>query len=257
LWSAVGLSVALAIGMDNFLRLCDGAALMDDHFRTAPLAKNMPVLLAMLGIWQRNFMGAAAQAVLPYSERLRELPRYLQQLEMESNGKSVTRDGTSADYATAPVIFGECGTVGQHSFHQWLHQGSDIIPADFIGVAEDDSQAPDHHAALLANMAAQAAALAFGRAAAELPQDVYAGNRSSNILTLAKLDPEHLGMLLALYEHKTFVQGVIWNINSFDQPGVELGKKMAKALETQTAPQGRVETFTAALFRNLEGFAGN
>ena len=150
---------------------------------------------------------------------------------MESNGKSVTRDGTSVDYATSPVLFGECGTVGQHSFHQCLHQGSDAIAADFIGVAQDDLNLPDHHRAMLSNMAAQMGALALGQTQATTPQDVYPGGRSSNLLLLDKLDPFRLGMLLALYEHKTFVQGIVWNINSFDQPGVELGKRMAKTLE--------------------------
>ncbi|MGB9153941.1 MAG: glucose-6-phosphate isomerase [Alphaproteobacteria bacterium] len=231
LWSAVGLSIALAIGNAGFRDLLAGAAAMDAHFLSAPFDANMPVMLALLGIWNRNFMGSPSLAILPYCERLRDLPRYLQQLEMESNGKSVTRDGTSVDYATSPVLFGECGTVGQHSFHQCLHQGSDAIAADFIGVAQDDQNLPDHHRAMLSNMAAQMGALALGQTQATTPQDVYPGGRSSNLLLLDKLDPFRLGMLLALYEHKTFVQGIVWNINSFDQPGVELGKRMAKTLE--------------------------
>ncbi len=230
-WSAVGLSVALAVGMDHFEKMLEGAAIMDEHFLNAPLAQNMPVLMALLGIWNGNFLGAQAQAILPYSERLRDLPRYLQQLEMESNGKSVTRDGHMADYATAPVMFGECGTVGQHSFHQWLHQGSHPTPADFIGVVEDDLTLPEHHRAMQSNMAAQACALAFGQDA-DIPQEKYPGSRPSNILMLDRLDPYHFGMLLALYEHKVFVQGVVWNINSFDQPGVELGKRLAKGIAT-------------------------
>jgi glucose-6-phosphate isomerase len=160
------------------------------------------MLLALLGIWQRNFLEASALAILPYSERLRDLPRYLQQLDMESNGKVVTRSGETADYKTAPIIFGECGTVGQHSFHQWLHQGSDKAAADFIGVVEDDLSHSEHHRVLLSNMTAQAGALAFGSAEASKPQDHYAGGRSSNLILLDKLDPYHLGMLLALYEHK-------------------------------------------------------
>jgi glucose-6-phosphate isomerase len=237
LWSAVGLSVALAVGYDHFSHLLDGAAAMDRHFLTAPLAANMPVLMGLLGIWNRNFHDASSLAILPYCERLRELPRFLQQLDMESNGKSVTRDGLRLDYKTAPVIFGECGTVGQHSFHQDLHQGTDIIPADFIGVSTDDLDRAAHHRAVLANMAAQAAALACGQTEARNAADIYPGNRPSNVLMLDRLDPYRLGLLLALYEHKIFVQGAIWDINSFDQPGVELGKRMAKALEAGPSQQ--------------------
>jgi glucose-6-phosphate isomerase len=164
---------------------------------------------------------------------LRDLPRYLQQLEMESNGKSVTRDGNPVACETAPIIFGDCGTVSQHSFHQWLHQGTDMVPADFIGVIEDDLRHPEHHQAVLANMAAQATALAFGRPDAASAHEVYTGNRSSNLLLLDRLDPAGLGMLLALYEHKVFVQGILWNLNSFDQPGVELGKRLAQGLKTR------------------------
>jgi glucose-6-phosphate isomerase len=230
LWSAAGLSIALAVGPENFGELLRGAEAMDAHFKTAPPAENMPVVLAMLGVWSRNFLNCAAHAVLPYSERLRELPRYLQQLEMESNGKTTGRDGKPVPVKTAPVIFGECGTVGQHSFHQWLHQGSDIASADFIGVVRDDLAHPDHHRALLANLAAQAGALAFGQKQAATPQDVYPGNRPSTILMLDRLDPSGLGRLLALYEHKVFVQSVIWGTNPFDQPGVELGKRLARSL---------------------------
>jgi glucose-6-phosphate isomerase len=253
LWSAAGLSAALALGAENFNRLLQGAAAMDAHFRDAPLERNAPVLLAMLGIWARDFLGAKAHAVLPYSERLRELPRYLQQLEMESNGKSVSRDGTPVAAATAPVIFGECGTVGQHGFHQWLHQGSDIASADFIGVAKDDLARPEHHQALLSNLVAQAGALAFGQPQAAAPQDVYAGNRPSTIVMLDKLDPYHLGMLLALYEHKVFVQSVIWNINPFDQPGVELGKRMARALAAGATAEDPTGSFMAALYARSKG----
>jgi glucose-6-phosphate isomerase len=250
LWSAVGLSVALAIGNDHFRKLLEGAAAMDAHFQNAPLASNMPVILALLGIWNRNFLGCAAHAVLPYSERLRDLPRYLQQLEMESNGKSVTREGKAVDYATAPVIFGECGTVVQHSFCQCLHQGSDTIPADFIAVAHDDLGKPEAHRAVLSNLAAQMGALAFGRPDASKPQDVYPGMRPSSLIRLDKLDPTCLGMLLALYEHKTFVSGIIWDINSFDQPGVELGKRMAKDLEKGT-PAGEKNDIIGRFFKML------
>lgn len=247
LWSAVGLSLALAIGMDNFQKLLEGAALMDTHFRTAPLAQNMPVLLALLGIWQRNFWHTQSLAILSYSEKLREFPRYLQQLEMESNGKSVTRDGKFTDYETAPVLFGECGTVGQHSFHQLLHQGSNIVPVDFIGIAADDQNLPTHHHVLLANMVAQAGAFAFGQPEAASPHDVYVGGRPSSIIVLDHLDPFHFGMLLALYEHKTFVQGVVWNINSFDQPGVELGKRLAQALQKTALAEPASETSSLSL----------
>ncbi len=240
LWSAVGLSVALAIGNDNFRDLLAGAEAMDAHFQSAPMAANMPVILALLGVWNRNFLGSASLAILPYCERLRDLPRYLQQLEMESNGKSVTRGGETVDYKTVPVLFGDCGTISQHSFHQCLHQGSDPIPADFIGVANDDLNRPESHRALLSNLAAQMGALAFGQKQAAVPQDVYPGGRPSNLVLLDNLDPRRLGMLLALYEHKTFVQGVLWDVNSFDQPGVELGKRMARGLEKDASSGAQV-----------------
>jgi glucose-6-phosphate isomerase len=244
-WSAVGLVLQLAIGTKNFTDFLAGADAMDAHFQTAPLASNMPVMLAMLGIWNRNFLEAPALAVLPYCERLRNFPRYLQQLEMESNGKSVTREGLPVDFETAPVLFGECGTVGQHSFHQWLHQGTTAIPADFIAIATDDLGKTAHHRVVLSNLAAQMGALAFGQKTAASPHDVYPGGRSSNLILLERLDPFHLGMLLALYEHKVFVQGVIWGINSFDQPGVELGKRMAKGLGETIAPQSQTDPAAA------------
>jgi len=251
LWSAVGLAVELAIGTAPFEKLLQGAAAMDTHFRDAPFERNAPVMLAMLGIWARNFMGFQAHAVLPYSERLRDLPRYLQQLEMESNGKSVSRDGTPVEVKTAPVIFGDCGTIGQHSFHQWLHQGSDRVTADFIGIATDDLARPDHHQALLSNMAAQAGALAFGQAQAAAPQDVYVGNRPSTVIMLDRLDPYRLGLLLALYEHKIFTQSVIWNINPFDQPGVELGKRMARSLASGAKTDTPAAAFMATLYTQM------
>ncbi|MFA6279505.1 MAG: glucose-6-phosphate isomerase [Bdellovibrionales bacterium] len=229
LWSAVGLSIALAVGWPAFRELLAGAAAMDAHFRTAPLEANMPVLFGLVGIWNRNFCGAEAEAVLPYSERLRELPRFLQQLNMESNGKSVTRGGEAVDYQTGPVIFGECGSVGQHSFHQWLHQGTGRVAAEFIGVRHDDMSRPDHAAVLQAHMMAQIEALKSGRVDAD-PARTNAGNKPSTVLWMSRLDPYHLGLLLALYEHKVFVQGVLWDINSFDQFGVELGKKLAGEL---------------------------
>jgi len=228
-WSAVGLSVALAIGWEGFSSFLAGAAAMDQHFRTAPLAQNMPVLMAMTGLFYRNFRNAGAIAILPYSEQLRNLPRFLQQLDMESNGKSVTREGEAVDYATGPIIFGECGSVGQHSFHQWLHQGTDVIPVDFIGVRHDAWHKPEHHAVLLAHMKAQAEALKSGRGNAD-PARANPGNKPSTMIWLDTLDPYSLGLLLALYEHKVFCQGILWGINSFDQFGVELGKKLASEI---------------------------
>jgi glucose-6-phosphate isomerase len=249
LWSSVGLSVMLAIGPENFQSLCDGAFAMDEHFRTAPLAENMPVIFALLGIWQRNFLDACAFAVLPYSERLRNLPRYLQQLEMESNGKSVTRADQPIDYATAPIVFGDCGTISQHSFHQWLHQGSDIAAIDFIAATADDLGQPLHHRSLLTNMTAQAAAFAFGQTKTKEPQKNCLGGRSCNLILLDRLDPRHLGLLIALYEHKVFVEGAIWDLNSFDQPGVELGKRLAQGLAAGAPATGKEEAFLADLLR--------
>ncbi len=233
LWSAVGLSIALAIGGDGFAELLRGAAAMDRHFVTQPHEKNIPVLMGLLGIWNRCFLNYNAWVILPYAERLRELPRYLQQLVMESNGKSVTRDGLAVTTPTAPIIFGEAGTIGQHSFHQWLHQGTDIVPADFIGILADDQGEPMHHRALLTNMMAQMGVMAFGQPDTASPHDRYPGNRPVTLLTLGRLDPWNLGLLLAAYEHKTFVEGVLLGINSFDQPGVELGKRMARSLGSE------------------------
>jgi glucose-6-phosphate isomerase len=229
LWSAVGLIIEMTIGSDHFQKLLDGAAAMDRHFMTVPLAQNLPAIFGLLGIWSRNFLQRPALAILPYSERLRDLPRYLQQLEMESNGKSVMRDGQPVDVPTAPIVFGECGTVGQHGFHQWLHQGTDIITADFIAVAHE-AERPETQEALLSNLAAQASAMAFGRADTTHPENRHPGNRGSNLIVIDRLDPYHLGLLLALYEHKVFVESVVWGINAFDQPGVEYGKQLARSI---------------------------
>lgn len=229
LWSSVGMGIALSVGWDGFMELLSGAAAMDAHFQTAPLAQNAPILAALIGIWYRNFWGVGAQAILPYSERLRELPRYLQQLDMESNGKSVTRDGQSTDYATGPIIFGECGSVGQHSFHQWLHQGPGLVLTDFIGVRTTDMNHQEHHQVLLAHMKAQIEALKSGRVESD-PARTNPGNKPTTVIWMEKLDPMTLGALLAFYEHKVFVQGVLWDINSFDQFGVELGKKLANEI---------------------------
>lgn len=241
LWSAVGMVIALTLGMEQFDALCAGAAAMDDHFETAPLTQNLPVLLALLGVWNRNFLPSTALAILPYAERLRLFPGYLQQLDMESNGKSVSRDGTPLDYATAPVIFGSSGTVGQHSFYQLLHQGTDIVPAEFIGIRANLHDIPAQEDVMHAHLLAQSEALLRGRSAADLaataadpalyPHRAAPGNRPSLTLLLDRLDAHHLGMLIALYEHKVFTQGIIWNINSFDQWGVELGKQLAGGLQ--------------------------
>ncbi len=234
LWSAIGLSIAVVCGRQAFTRLLAGAHEMDEHFRTSALAENLPVALALCGIWNVNFQGAAAHAVLPYDHSLRFLPAYLQQLEMESNGKSVTRDGESIDWQTAPVLFGEPGTRGQHAFYQLLHQGTRRVSMDFIATAESFYPTVNQHDMLLSNFIAQGEALMAGRpdadAGADAPHRVFAGDRPVTSILVRRFDPETLGMLLALFEHKVFVQGVIWRINSFDQWGVELGKEMASGV---------------------------
>jgi len=221
LWSAVGLPLVLAIGMPYFEEMLAGARAMDEHFGSAPFERNLPAILALLGIWYNNFFGAATQAILPYAEPLALLPAYLQQLDMESSGKRTTRDGKPVDYDTGPVIWGATGTNGQHAFFQLLHQGTRLIPADFIAACEAHYGPRRQHDALLANCFAQTAALMEGDGAA------FPGNRPSNSILLKKLTPRAFGMLLALYEHKVFVQNSVWDINPFDQPGVELGKRLA------------------------------
>lgn len=249
-WSAVGLPIAIACGMTAFEDLLAGAHEMDCHFRTAPLRENMPVLLALLGIWYRNFWHIASHAVVGYSHALGALTEYLQQLEMESNGKSVDRDGNAADYATAPVVWGGTGTVAQHTFFQWLHQGTDKAALDLIAAAESrGTLAPDQQA-MLAHFAAQGEGLAFGAKSSDTNAlRSFAGNRPSSSLVMASLDARNLGALLALYEHKVFVQGVIWNINSFDQWGVELGKSLAR--EWQAKLSRPDEADDSALLRRL------
>ncbi len=227
LWSAVGLPVAIATGFENFKNLLEGARAMDAHFRQAPPEKNIPVLMGMLGIWYRNFMNFHAHAILPYTHLLRKFPAYVQQLDMESNGKSVDRNGHAVTCNTGPILFGETGTNAQHAFMQMMHQGTDIIPADFILVKQVSHGLANHHRALNANALAQAQALMQGRIDKTTPARSFTGNRPSSTLILDRLDPWHLGLLLALYEHKIFVQGIVWNINSFDQWGVELGKSLA------------------------------
>lgn len=236
LWSAIGLSIAFAVGFNNFQKLLDGGHAMDQHFITAPLEKNGPVLLALLGVWHRNFEDTMAQAVLSYSQDLALFTPWLQQLDMESSGKSVTRDNERVTYPTGMVIFGTPGTDCQHSFFQLIHQGTDIIPCEFIAAIEPNHSYKNHQRALLANMVAQAESLMQGRSLKESGNDParsFDGNRPSSLILLDKLDPFNLGQLLALYEHKIFVQSCLWNINSFDQWGVELGKVIAKQIDSQ------------------------
>jgi glucose-6-phosphate isomerase len=267
IWSAIGLPLMIAIGSANFTAFLSGGRSMDDHFRAAPLESNMPVILALIGIWYRNVLGYPTYAVLPYAQRLERLPAYLQQLDMESNGKRVTLGGATVMGATGPVVFGEPGTNGQHAFYQLIHQGTDVIPCDFLVAARSDKDDDGGHQALLiANCLAQSEALMRGRTIAEAraelraeklapsaierlaPHKVFPGNRPSNTLLFKQLDPETLGMIIALYEHKIFVQGVIWGVNSFDQWGVELGKTLAKELlpmvEGKVAASGRDSSTT-------------
>ena len=254
LWSSIGLSIAIAIGYDKFKDMLAGAREMDLHFQEAPAEKNMPVVLALLGIWYNNFLGAQSTAVIPYCERLLLLPSYLQQLDMESNGKSVTRDGQSVDYDTGAILWGQTGTNGQHAFFQLLHQGTRLVPIDFIAAAVDHLSNDEHHRVLLGNMLAQSSALMFGQSAPDgEPHRYYAGNKPSNVLLLKTLSAKNFGALIALYEHKVFVQGSIWNINSFDQWGVELGKKMANALLADDADnKAPMDASTAALFAYID-----
>jgi len=248
--SAIGLSTMLAIGPDNFRAMLDGFHQMDEHFRTAPFERNLPVLMGLLGIWYADFFGAQTVAVLPYEQYLKRFPAYLQQLTMESNGKHVTLDGDAVTYATGPVYWGEPGTNGQHSFYQLIHQGTGLIPCDFIAFAQPLNPLGRHHDMLMANVFAQTEALAFGKTPEQVkaegtpdwlvPHRVFEGNRPSNTILAGQLTPETLGKLVALYEHIVFTQGAIWQINSFDQWGVELGKVLAQRiipeLESQTSP---------------------
>lgn len=248
LWSAIGLPVALGIGMDRYCQLLEGAHVMDDHFQSADLSENLPVLLGLLGVWYANFAGARTHAVLPYDQSLRYFPAYLQQMDMESNGKRVTRDGSALDYSTGPVVWGEPGTDGQHAFFQLIHQGTQLIPADFIAVINSHVRLGDHHAKLMANFFAQTEALMLGRTAQEaqtemeaagvppaqvaalLPHRSFPGNRPTNSILMDSLTPRALGALIALYEHRVFTQGILWGINSYDQWGVELGKQLAAVI---------------------------
>jgi glucose-6-phosphate isomerase len=254
LWSSIGLSIAISIGFEKFVEMLAGAREMDLHFQQAPLAENMPVIMALLGIWYSNFLDAQSTAVIPYCERLLLLPSYLQQLDMESNGKSTTLNGDSIDYQTGAILWGQTGTNGQHAFFQLLHQGTRMVPVDFIAAAVDNLSNEEHHRVLLGNMLAQASALMCGQDAPDgKPYRYYPGNKPSNTLLLDTLSPKNFGALIALYEHKVFVQGSIWNINSFDQWGVELGKKMAnQLLASDNSGQAELDPSTTALFAHIK-----
>jgi glucose-6-phosphate isomerase len=261
--SAIGLSTMLAIGPENFQSMLAGFHEIDEHFRTAPFERNLPVLLGLLGVWYTDFFDAQTVAVLPYEQYLKRFPAYLQQLTMESNGKHVMLDGTRVDYATGPIYWGEPGTNGQHSFYQLIHQGTRLIPCDFIAFARALNPLGRHHDILLANVFAQAEALAFGKTAEEVkaegtpdwlvPHRVFEGNRPSNTILLDELTPAALGKLVALYEHSVFTQGTVWNIDSFDQWGVELGKVLAQRIipELESAAEQKLshDSSTNALIR--------
>jgi glucose-6-phosphate isomerase len=255
IWSSVGLSVAIGLGWDAFEGLLAGAARMDEHFRTAPLERNAPVLLALAHLYNRNGLGRPVRVVEPYAERLGLLAAYLQQLEMESNGKRVTADGNAVPRATATAVFGNAGTNDQHAFFQMLHQGTDVIPVDFVAVAKAFEGPSRQHAILLANAIAQAEALMTGSRNTAEPHRDFPGDRPSSFILLDKLTPQTLGALLALYEHKVFVEGVLWDIDSFDQWGVELGKSLANKVlaELEGGPEGEHDPSTAALIRRLKG----
>jgi glucose-6-phosphate isomerase len=261
--SAIGLSTMLAIGPENFQKMLDGFHQMDEHFRTAPFGENLPALLGLLGVWNNNFFGGETVAVLPYEQYLKRFPAYLQQLTMESNGKHVTLDGAKVTYQTGPIYWGEPGTNGQHSFYQLIHQGTRFIPCDFIAFVRPLNPLGRHHDMLLANVFAQTEALAFGKTPEQvkaegtpdrlLPHRVFEGNRPSNTIIAEQLTPETLGKLVALYEHSVFTQGTIWNIDSFDQWGVELGKVLAQRiipeLESKTEPKLGHDSSTNNLIR--------
>ena len=261
--SAIGLSTMIAIGPAAFDEMLAGFHAMDEHFRTAPFESNLPVLLGLLSVWNNNFLGAQTVAVLPYEQYLKRFPAYLQQLTMESNGKHVTLEGAVVDYETGPIFWGEPGTNGQHSFYQLIHQGTRLIPCDFIGFGQTLNPLGNHHDLLMANIFAQAEALAFGKTADEVraegtpeplvPHRTFAGNRPSNVILAERLTPETLGKLVALYEHSVFTQGAIWEIDSFDQWGVELGKVLAQRIIPELDGSGQVplahDSSTNALIR--------
>jgi len=260
LWSSIGISIAIYIGMDRFKALLEGAFEMDEHFRTAPFEENLPVIMALLGIWYNNFFNADTYAVLPYDQHLHRFPAFLQQVDMESNGKSVTRSGSFTDYSTGPILWGELGITGQHAFYQSLHQGTKLVPTDFMVPVESLNPVGQHHTILLSNFFAQTQALTQGRTEEEarkelerqglpkdeierlLPYKVFKGNKPSNTILFRALTPRTLGSLIAMYEHKIFVQGVIWEINSFDQMGVELGKQLADTIFKQLSERKPVDS---------------
>jgi glucose-6-phosphate isomerase len=269
--SAIGLSTMIAVGPDNFRAMVDGFHQMDEHFRTAPFERNLPVLMGLLAVWYNNYFGAQTVAVLPYDQYLKRFPAYLQQLAMESNGKSVSEDGRRVSYDTGPIYWGEPGTNGQHSFYQLIHQGTRLVPCDFIAFARPLNPLGRHHDLLLANVFAQAQALAFGKTPDEVradgtpewlvPHRVFEGNRPSNTIFAERLTPETLGKLVALYEHSVFTQGAIWQIDSFDQWGVELGKALAQRivpeLEDKEEPRLTHDSSTNALIRRYRAFKEN
>jgi glucose-6-phosphate isomerase len=269
--SAIGLSTMLAIGPENFRAMLGGFHAMDEHFRTAPFEKNLPAILGLLGVWYNNFFGSQTVAVLPYDQYLKRFPAYLQQLTMESNGKSVTLEGGRLDYQTGAIFWGEPGTNGQHSFYQLIHQGTKLIPCDFIGFCQTLNPLGEHHDLLMSNLLAQSEALAFGKTAAEVkaegtpewlvPHRVFEGNRPSNTILIERLTPEVLGKLVALYEHAVFTQGVIWNVDSFDQWGVELGKVLARRITPELQPASesplKHDSSTNTLIRRYRKLRGN
>jgi len=261
--SAIGLSTMIAVGPENFYEMLAGFREIDEHFLNAPLEKNIPVIMGLLAVWYNNFFGSQSTAVLPYCQYLKRFPAYLQQLTMESNGKYVTRDGSPVDYQTSPIFWGEPGTNGQHSFYQLLHQGTKIVPCDFIGFCKPLGASMEQHDLLMANLFAQSEALAFGKTKEEvkaegtpewlIPHKVFPGNRPSTTIIAEKLTPRTLGALVALYEHSAFTQGMIWDVNPFDQWGVELGKALAKKiggeLSNREEPQLKHDASTNALIR--------
>ena len=276
LWSAIGLSIALSIGMDNFDELLTGGHLMDEHFRHTPLEKNLPATLGVLGVWYNNFFGAQTHALLPYDQYMHRFPAYFQQGDMESDGKSVTKEGKPCTWQTGPIIWGEPGTNGQHAFYQLIHQGTKLVPCDFLAPIETHNPMGEHHAILLSNFFAQTEALMKGKTADEVraelkkegkqsaeaiealvPQKTFSGNRPTNSILFQKLTPRTLGMLIALYEHKIFTQGVIWGINSFDQWGVELGKQLAKAILPELSGTGGVTSHDSSTNGLINHFKAN